>query len=414
MKILINCNEDNLRVAIIQDGVLKNFLVEKSTRKLRVGNIYKARVEKVIPSLNASFLDLGEERQGFLPVEDFSEKLTYQEDLVDEEITAFRPAEKLKKGDEILVQVIKDFIGTKGPKLTTRISLPGRYLVLLPMERKRGISKRIKEGKERERLKSLLETLLPEKIGVIVRTLAEGQKKKSLFFEVKQLLKRWQIMKAKTKTVSAPFLLSQEIDLDLRILRDFVFSDLDEIVIDSLLHYKNIFRFLKPYSFPRGKIKFYRGKIPLFESEGVEKEIEKLLGKRVRLKSGGSIIIEETEALVSIDVNSGKRVRGKNFREVILKTNLEAAQEIVHQLKLRNLGGIIIIDFIDMESPSDQRYVHKSLEEDLEKDKAKINILQISKLGLVEMSRQRTTESINASYFKDCPYCAGTGKIRKE
>ncbi len=414
MKVLINYNKDSTRVAITQDRILENFFMEKSAKKSIAGNIYKAKVERVIPALNASFLNFGEERQGFLPIEDFSEELPYQGDLVGEEITPLRSLEKVKKGDEILVQVIKDSIGTKGPKLTTRLSLPGRYLVLLPLEKRRGISKRIKEEKERERLKSLLENLVPQRMGIIVRTLAEGQRKRTFALEIKQLLRNWQRIETRARTLSAPFLLHQELNLDLRTIRDLVFTDIDEIVVDSPFQYRSILRFLKVHApLLKRKVRLYQKEIPLFKNEGIEREIEKLFQERVWLKNGGSIIIEETEALVSIDVNSGKGVRGQNVKRAILKTNLEAAKEIARQIKLRNLGGIIIIDFIDMESPSDQRYVHKSLEEELERGKARINILQISKLGLVEMTRQRTTESLNASYFENCPYCDGTGRLKK-
>ena len=415
MKLLINYHKNSTRIAITQNGILENFFMEKSAKKSIVGNIYKAKVERVIPALNASFLNFGEEREGFLPIEDFSEELSYQEDLVGEEITPLRSLEKVKKGDEILVQVVKDSIGTKGPKLTTRLSLPGRYLVLLPREKRRGISKRIKEEKERERLKGLLENLVPKQMGIIVRTLSEGQSKRTFALEIRQLLRSWQRIETRARTVSAPSLLHQELSLDLCTIRDLVFTDIDEIVVDSPFQYKNILRSLKVHApFLRRKVRLYQKEAPLFKNEGIEREVERLFQKRVWLKNGGSIVIEETEALVSIDVNTGKGVRGENVRKAILKTNLEAAKEIARQIRLRNLGGIIIIDFIDMESPSDQRDVHKSLEEELEGDKARINILQISKLGLVEMTRQRTTASLSASHFENCPHCDGTGKLRKQ
>ena len=320
----------------------------------------------------------------------------------------------LKKGDEVVVQVVKEPIGTKGARLTTHISIPGRFLVLMPFDNNIGLSKRIESREERDRIRKIMEALkLPKDLGFIVRTAAIGASDKDFQRESRYLINLWNQIKAKVRRSRPPAHIHTEYDLILRVARDIFTSDVSRFEIDSKQDFHRISRFLNilaPHLRPR--LKFYTERAPIFEKFDVEKQIEKIYDRVVHLKSGGYMIFDQTESLVAIDVNSGKFVGMKNLEDTAHKTNLEAAEEIPRQLKLRDLGGIIIIDFIDMDYPEHRKSVFRTLERRLEDDKAKTNILNISSIGLVEMTRQRVRKSVEGKSYQKCPYCNGRGIVK--
>ena len=424
-EIFINIAQHEKRVAILENKRIEEFYVERPDYVNLVGNIYKGRVESVLPGIGAAFVDLGLEKNGFLYVADVVTGIASYEKLLeegaDEEIEKIEKqkplpsiTELLKKGDEVVVQVVKEPIGTKGARLTTHISIPGRFLVLMPFDNHIGLSKRIESRQERDRIRKIMEDLkLPKDIGFIVRTAAQGASQKDFSRESRYLLNLWQHVKARAKRVRAPQLIHQEYDLVLRVARDIFTSDVSRLDIDSKGDFKRISRFLRilaPHLRPR--LRFHGERIPLFEKFDIEKQISKIYDRIVQLKSGGYLIFDQTESLVAIDVNSGKFVGKRNLEDTVFKTNVEAAQEIPRQLKLRDLGGIIIIDFIDMEIAGHRREVVKTLERNLEGDKAKTKILNISSIGLVEMTRQRMRKSIESKSYQKCPYCNGRGIVK--
>lgn len=425
-EIFINIAQHEKRVAILENKRIEEFYVERPDYVNLVGNIYKGRVESVLPGMGAAFVNLGLEKNGFLYVADVVaggmagyEKLI--EEGVEEEIEKMEKqkplpsiAELLKKGDEVVVQVVKEPIGTKGARLTTHISIPGRFLVLMPFDNHIGLSKRIESRQERDRIRKIMEELkLPKDMGFIVRTAAIGASQKDFFRESRYLLSLWQQIKAKAKRVKAPQPIHQEYDLVLRVARDIFTTDVAKFEIDSRGDFKRVSRFLRilaPHLRPR--LKLHIDRVPLFEKFEIEKQISKIYDRIVQLKSGGYLIFDQTESLVAIDVNSGKFVGKRNLEDTAFKTNIEAAEEVPRQLKLRDLGGIIIIDFIDMEFADHRRSISKTLEKHLEGDKAKTKILNISSIGLVEMTRQRMRKSIEGKSYQKCPYCNGRGIVK--
>ena len=425
-EIFINSSPQESRIAIIEDGLLAEFLIERKEEMGIAGNIYKGKVSRVLPGMQAAFVDIGMEKAAFLHASDFS---SVPEDVQfigapgeDVEIEAppkrvshrRLPLEKqLSRDEAILVQVAKDPLGTKGARVTSHISLPGRYMVFMPGTKHIGISRRIESEEERKRLKEIAGSLLTGDGGFILRTASEGRSKREIQRDLRFLTRLWRRLQKRAEGAAAPSLIHQDLDLIARSIRDFFTPDTEQLVIDSSKDYRRVMDFVGQFM-PRlkSKIVLYSGAEPLFEHHAIEEKIERALDRRVWLRSGGYIIIERTEALTAIDVNTGRFVGKRNQEETIVKTNLEATQEVVRQLRLRNVGGIIIIDFIDMEKESDRKKVYDALKDALKKDKARTNILKISELGLVEMTRQRTRESLENQLLSPCPHCDGRGRIK--
>ncbi|MBN1526901.1 MAG: Rne/Rng family ribonuclease [Candidatus Omnitrophica bacterium] len=425
-EIFINVNSHEKRVAVLQNKRIEEFYVERADTVNLVGNIYKGKVESVLPGIEAAFVNIGLEKNGFLYVTDAVSGMASYEKLLEEEAGEEfgekpeehkklpRINEVVKKGDDVLVQIEKEPISTKGPRLTTHISIPGRFLVLMPFDNHIGLSKRIEDRKERDRIRQIFERLkLPKEIGFIVRTVAQGASEKDFAREANYLLRLWQQIQHKAQKARPPQLIHEEHDLILRITRDLLDDKVARLEVDSKNEFRRIMHFLRIYSPQlRSRVRWYRDRIPVFEKFGVEEQIDKIYNRIINLKSGGYLVFDETESLVAIDVNSGKSVRGKNLEDTAFRTNMEAAAEIPRQLKMRDIGGIIIIDFIDMEVHGHRKAVVAALERALEDDKAKSKILNISRIGLVEMTRQRMRKSVEGKSYQKCPYCNGRGTVK--
>lgn len=413
-KLLINAaTEDQLRVAMVEDGVLQEVGMETSARGQISGNIYKAVVDRLDPSLNAAFVDYGGERNGFLPADDVHPK--WYKDQAKKEGNGTPPIRKiLGRNQQLIVQVSQDPRGQKGALLTTFISFPGRFLVLMPYKAKNGVSRKIQDEAERERLKKLLDEINPsEDMGFIARTAAEGKSKNELQREARALRRLWQGIAEKAKKATAPALLYQESNLAIRTIRDYLSPDVDEIMVDDPKLFGEIQEFFKATMPKLTKIvKLYEEKTPLFNKYQIEEQIESIHEPQVKLKSGGTIVITPTEALVAIDVNTGKTTLREDPETTAFKTNLEAAQEIARQLRLRDLGGLIVVDFIDMENKKHRAEVEKAFKEAFKGDKARVRMSRISQFGLIEMSRQRLKPPIESRAFDPCPLCKGTGKVK--
>ena len=406
-EILINVTPQETRVAIIEHGITQELHIERTSSRGIVGNIYNGRVSRVLPGMQSAFIDIGLERAAFLHVADIHG--SSQNDH-------HKPIEQLlSEGSNILVQVVKDAIGVKGARLSTQVSLAGRLLVYLPQESYIGVSQRIEDNSECESLRQKLQNILPPDStgGYIIRTMAETAEEPELQADIVYLHKLWQDIQKKSLTISSPFLLYQDLDLSLRVLRDFVNADTYRVRVDSRETFQKLTTFAHEYMMSDlEKISHYTGERPLFDLYGVEQEIEKSLARRVDLKSGGYVIIDQTEALTTMDVNTGGFVGVRNFDDTIFKTNLEAAQVIARQLRLRNLGGIIIIDFIDMDREEHRAAVLAEFNKALQKDRTKMTVNGFTALGLVEMTRKRTRESLAQILCETCPTCQGRGEIR--
>ncbi|MBN1596544.1 Rne/Rng family ribonuclease [candidate division FCPU426 bacterium] len=442
-RMIITLDDFETRIAFLEAGKLAEYYYERNAESSIVGNIYKAKVSAVLPGLQAAFVDIGLEKSGFLHVRDImTDSLTIedfmsaqqarkQEDmLVAEEADsqAERARDRrehgsgrggrrqiqdlLQKGQEITVQVEKASISTKGPRLTGQISLPSRLLVLIPGAQHTGVSHRIAQEKERSRLKNVLDKITPKGFGVIARTSAENAGEKELRAELKYLVRLWKEIKTKEKKAQAPVFLHVEQGLLHRVARDMLTEEDREIIIDAPRTGKQIKKWLDSFLFSlKPKIEIYRGKTPLFEANNIESELEKILKPKVWLKCGGYLVIEETEALVVVDVNTGRNVGKAKQDETILKTNLEAAQEIGRQLRLRDLGGIIVIDFIDMRIAEHKERVYQELSRVVQRDRAKTSIRKLTDLGLIEMTRKRVRGSLLRSLYEPCPVCQGLGWV---
>jgi ribonuclease G len=423
-EIIINADPDETRIALLDDGELVELMLERAERKRQVGDIYKGRVTAVLPGMQAAFVDIGDPKTAFLHVSDLAQAWEDFEDsfeLDDAERAEsdvsrggrmLRIEDCLSKGQEVTIQVTKEPIGTKGPRATTQISLPGRFVVLMPGVDHVGVSRRIPEREERVRLKKLINEIRPEGAGIIIRTVGEGQGKKQFSSDIKYLWGLWKKIQRRGTGVKAPVLVHKDVELTTGLIRDLFREDIHELVIDSKKVHREMMGYLRsmsPELCPR--VKLYTGETSIFDAYGIEKEIEKTTERRIQLKHGGYIVIDHTEALVAIDVNSGRYVGKKDHEETILKTNLEAAQEIARQLRLRDIGGIIVIDFIDMEKESNKKALLDTLKDYLRKDRSRTKTFQVSDLGLVEMTRQRVRPSLLHYYTDDCPACAGAGKI---
>ncbi len=414
-EILFNVTPQETRAAIVENGVLQELCVERARRRGLVGNIYRGRVCRVLPGMEAAFVDIGLERTAFLHASDVAS--VTQEEQPDSEHSPNEPIDRLlHEGQQVLVQVIKDPLGTKGARLTTHITVPSRYLVLMPNAHNIGVSARIEDDNERHRLKEIMQQHAGEQgieYGCIVRTAAESVCRDALCRDLDFLLKLWQGISETAAMVPAGSLVYSDLPLVLRTLRDLVDVEVERVALDSHETVQQVREFASQY-IPEmaGRIEQYTGERPLFDLHGIEDEIQKALERKVQLKSGGYLIIDQTEAMTTIDVNTGGFVGHRNLEETIFKTNLEAAQAIARQLRLRNLGGIIIIDFIDMTQEEHKRQVMRALEKALERDHAKSHICDVSQLGLVEMTRKRTRESLEHTLCEPCPTCGGRGHIK--
>ncbi len=462
-EILVSVEFQSKKVAIVEDGHLDEFYVERQSDKQLVGSIFKGKVSSIVPGIGAAFIDMGLEKNGFLYVTD----VVGQGSLLDSEDAVFNengdgkpqtpssgappgtavpavpqaaPAgqhghhphghhrkehrhepipqiqDVLKKDQEVLVQVVKEPFGTKGARLTCQISLAGRFVVFMPRHPHVGVSKRIDDRKERERIRQIIKGIdLPKDTGLIVRTAAWGCEAKVLERDIRFLIHQWRLIQRRCAQKHAPVLVHEEYGLVLRMIRDVLTENFERVVINEKEEFKRVDRFMRA-AVPNlhSKLTLYQGETPLFMSHGIQKEIDKIYEPRATLKSGGHIVIEQTEALVAIDVNTGKFTGTKNLEETAYRTNCEAAREIAKQIRLRDLGGIIIIDFIDMETSEHRRSVLKILEDSLRRDRAKTSVLNLSQLGLVEMTRQRMRKSLESASTQPCPYCQGKGIVRSK
>ena len=406
--ILINFSPQETRVAVMHQGAVQELHIERTASRGLVGNIYIGRVVRILPGMQSAFIDVGLERTAFLHVADIWEPRNGG--------GAARPIERvLFEGQTILVQVIKDPIGTKGARLSTQISIAGRMLVYLPQEKHIGISQRIENEAEREALREKISQLIPEdeQGGFIVRTMAEGATEEALSNDIGYLQKIWKDIETQSKLLPPPSMLYQELSLGLRVLRDFVNPETQSIVIDSRENFQKLSSFAEEFT-PSvvPLLNHYVGERPLFDLHGVEDEIQKALARRVELKSGGYLIIDQTEAMTTIDVNTGGYVGVRSFDDTVFKTNLEAAQTIARQLRLRNLGGIIITDFIDMDSEEHRQAVLAEFNKALARDHTRLTVNGFTALGLVEMTRKRTRESLAHVLCEECPTCGGRGEVK--
>src|SRR5438067_2173878 len=422
-EIVINATKHESRIAVLDEGQVVELWVERTRHRTIVGNIYKGRVTKVLPGMQSAFVDLGLERDAFLYVSDVIEDFEdFETDGGDElhlaDVANHRPetsiSDLLREGQEIVVQVSKDTIAGKGARITSHITLPGRFLVYMPTVTHIGVSRRIESEDERARLKDILDRIRPAGLGgFIVRTAGEERNEEDFIADLKYLTDLWDQIKRRAEKSSAPSVIHHDLDLVLRAIRDVLSPEFKTVWVDSVEQYQRIVEFLDHIQ-PNlvSRVRLYRRDEAIFDEFGIENEIAKALKSKVWLKSGGYIVINQTEAFVAIDVNTGKYVGKKNLEETVFKTNLEAAKEIVRQIRLRDLGGIIVLDFIDMEDLTNRERLFEALEVEIRKDRSKTKILQISEFGLIEMTRKRVRQSLERSLTQACPYCGGSGRIK--
>ncbi|UCE67309.1 MAG: Rne/Rng family ribonuclease [Candidatus Zixiibacteriota bacterium] len=426
-RIYVNVTDNETRIAVVEDGRLVELLTERPETERIVGDIYKGKVTAVLPGIQAAFVDIGLEKAGFLHFSDTtdyqgSKSLLFDMEFIDEDslkkpVVSKRKkttgiADVVKKGQEILVQVIREQIDSKGPRLTSIISLPGRYLVMIPGGKQIGISKKISDISEKKRLKKTVTSLKPPKFGIIVRTVARGKDGRSFRADMNMLTKRWEKMKKQIEKLPAPALVHKDLELTAGIIRDLLTPDVVEVVIDDKKEYSKIIKYLKALDPKlRSIVKFHKDKEPLFDKIGIESEIEKMLERKVWIKRGSNIVIDQTEALVTIDVNTGRFTGKGKWEDAIFKTNLEAAREIARQIRLRDIGGIIIVDFIDMDNREHRQHVFNEFKSALSRDHSENYISSISDLGLVEMTRKRVRPSFMHAISDRCPVCDGVGRV---
>jgi ribonuclease G len=437
-RILVNAGVTETRLAVQDGNLLTELYVERADRRSIVGNVYKGVVTNVLPGMQAAFVDIGLSKDAFLYAGDYIANLGAEEAAppADDEAAeidegdgegdvdalpeprrqAVAPIEEmLRKGQEVLVQVSKESLGTKGARVTSFVSIPGRYIVYMPQSRHVGVSRRIHDDAERDRLRAIVKGLPAQTGGFIVRTVAEGKGEEELAADIQFLSRLWAQVQARFESARAPSLLHAEMDVTFRVVRDLFSPEVEEFVVDSpAAHDKALEYATQLVPQLASRVKRWDKDQPIFDATGIEREIEKALRRRVWLKSGGYIVIDHTEALVAIDVNTGKYVGKRDFEETVLKINLEAATEVVRQIRLRDLGGIIIIDFIDMERAEHRDQVFKALRRALADDKARTNVLEISELGLVEMTRKRVRQSLQSLFCAPCPTCKGSGVVKSD
>jgi ribonuclease G len=426
-ELLINSTKEESRVALLEGGQVVELYIERKRDASLVGNIYKGKVMKILPGMQSAFVDIGLEKAAFLYVADimrvmeeyYSAFLSNEPEALElyakaEHIDKSIPIEELiQEGQELLVQVSKDPIGTKGARVTSYITIPGRYIVLMPNVEHIGISRRVEDEEKRRALKAIATEIKPAGFGLIVRTACEDALPEEIKHDLEFLLLIWENIQKKKDKVLAPTLLYSDLDLAVRSARDFMHHDVERLVIDSADEYERVKEFAKTY-FPSlvERIELYEGREPIFDAFGIELDISRVLGRKVWLKSGGYIVIDQTEAMTVIDVNTGKFVGKESLEDTILKTNLEAVKEIAYQIRLRNLGGIIIIDFIDMEKAENRAKVFSSFIDEMKKDRAKNTIYNISELGIIQMTRKRVRESLGRVLCEQCPYCESKGFVK--
>ncbi len=413
-QIIVNAGISENRLAIVENAELVELYIERRNNKRIVGNIYKGRVVNVLPGMQAAFVDVGLEKNCFLYVKDALGQDFYNKDK--EEYKDISIKDVIKQGQEIIVQVIKEPIGSKGAKVTTNITLPGRYLVLMPNSKYTGVSRKICSSEERDRLRDEIEEIRPKNMGVILRTVAKGKTKEDFKEDIKFLLKLWQKIEKEKKLGFAPRLIYKDFDLINKTVRDIFSKKIDEFIINDFEEYKSAVDLVELISPPlKNRVSYYDEKaVDVFEHYKIQSQINKSLDREIWLESGGYIVIDTTEALTVIDVNTGKYVGKTDLEDTVLKTNLEAAIEIAKQLRLRDVGGIIIIDFIDMINEEDEHKVLNTFENALSKDRTKTKVLGITNLGLVEMTRKKVRNRLDSLLQKTCVSCEGTGKILNE
>jgi len=432
-EIIINSTPQQTRVALLEDGQVAEMYIERKKHRGIVGNIYKGRVSKVLPGMQAAFVNIGLKRDAFLYVLDFYDNLDDDDDddddLEDDEKQekerqapkrkrrSRRPAiqDLLQRDQEIMVQISKEPLGTKGARVTSHISLPGRYLVYMPTLEHVGVSRRINSHAERSRLRKIIKEVKPPNCGCIVRTAGEGRDEADISGDIDFLTRLWDRVKARGEEAKAPSLVHTDLDLVLRVVRDSFTQNVEKLVVDSEEEYQKVLEFTEA-TMPHlsDRVRLFVKSVPIFDHYDIEDELTKALQRKVWLKSGGYLIIDRAEALVAIDVNTGKFVGKKNLEDTIVKTNLEAAREVARQIRLRDLGGIIIVDFIDMENEENKRRVVSTLQQELTFDRARTNVLELTELGLVQMTRKRVRESLKQMLYQPCPYCKGHGFIQSE
>ena len=417
-KIVADVGPLEARIALLEDDKLVEIHVERRGKERLVGNIYKGRVANVLPGMQAAFVDIGQERNAFLYAGDIladTSDFEFEKKSEHPNLKPGRIEDMVNEGQEIMVQVLKQPGGTKGARITTHVTLPGRMLVLMPTVNHVGVSRRIDDEQERNRLKDIVEQLKPADMGVIVRTAAVGKTEDELVGEIRFLERLWQRVKGRCEIVRAPRLIHAEETLIFRTVRDMFTTDVDEFIINDRDYYNKVFAvagILAPYM--KDRVRFYSSDANIFDDFGIQSRIDKALEKKVWMKNGAYIIIDETEALTVVDVNTGKFVGDDNLQETILAVNIEAAKEIARQLRLRDISGIIVIDFIDMEVEGNKQTVIDALEEALHKDRTKTNVLGITSLGLVEMTRKKVRRKLSSLVKRTCPYCGGSGLVDSE
>jgi ribonuclease G len=435
-EIIINSTSSQTRVAITEDGNLADFFVDYPENRRMVGDIYLGRIARVLPGIRAAFIDIGMKHDAFLHFSDIGERTQQLQDMLgdedsdvdeDEDVNGSAPTQTktepkrteptiptLKKGQEILIQIIKEPVSNKGVRVTSSVSLPGRFCVLLPYDNKVGISKKIYDFKERKRLRHIARQIVPENYGLIIRTVAQKQDEEILKDDLKNLMKTWEKIEKEAKSQTPPALVYQDLNTTVSVIRDLFNSDISKIFVDSKkLHkeIKNYLEFVQPAI--AEKVELYKSTYGIFNTFKVDEQIKTLMGRKVFLPSGGYLIIEHTEAMVVIDVNSGKYAKSKDQESNSLKTDLEASREIARQLRLRDIGGIIVIDFIDLEDDKNRKKVYDELKKEFRKDRAKVSILPMSDFGLIQITRQRIRQNIVQAIKEVCPECHGTGLLTK-
>lgn len=421
---VINVNPLETRIALVEDKRLAELTIERDEERSVVGNIYKGRVDGIVPGIQAAFIDIGLERNGFLYVGDIAgSEGTGDFDIEDDggkSKRRSRPGKRppiesiLKKGQSIMVQVQKDTLGSKGVRLTNFVTLPGRYVVLMPTVSQIGVSRKIDNPRERDRLKSTLRSFRRnKKYGLIIRTAGEDQPKEDILADLQYLNKLWDKVKRKMERGGKVVLLREESSPILKKVRDTFTADIGRLTIDDPVHYNQIVKFLETFApHLRERCRLYGGRRPLFDKLGIEEEIKQALDRKVFLKSGGHICIDQTEALIAIDVNTGKFTGKKNLEDTVFKTNIEAADEIARQMRLRDLGGIIVVDFIDMEYQTNRKKLLRQCQNALRSDHAKTTVSDVGELGMIEMTRKRVKHNLVAALSQPCPYCEGSGVVR--
>ncbi|GAB4289503.1 MAG: hypothetical protein Kow0098_07530 [Ignavibacteriaceae bacterium] len=431
-EIIINSSTSQTRVAITEDGNLVDFFVDYPENRRMVGDIYLGRIARVLPGIRAAFVDIGMKHDAFLHFSDIGERTRQLQEMLDEDTELDEdddnsaPAAKksgkedqnfvpkLAKGQEILVQITKEPVNNKGVRVTSSISLPGRFCVLLPYDNKIGISKKISDYRERRRLRNIARGIIPENFGLIIRTVAKNQDEEALKEDLSQLLKTWNQIESSARSESPPALIHQDMTTTSSVMRDLFSADVSKVFVDSKRLYKQIKNYLDVVH-PQftEKVEYFKSGASIFDSFRIEEQIKTLMGRKVPLPSGGYLIIEHTEAMVVIDVNSGRYARSKEQEMNSLRTDLEAAREIARQLRLRDIGGIIVVDFIDLEDDKNRKKVYDELKKEFRKDRAKVSVLPMSDFGLIQITRQRIRQNIQQALKEVCPYCLGTGLLTK-